>query len=51
MFSKNIDPTALKSFESREKSLRQQILKEVEPELARVFFQEYQPLRQSEAEK
>lgn len=47
---KNTDSTELKSFESIEKSLREQILKEVGPELASFFFQKYQRLKQEEPE-
>lgn len=42
---KNTDPDALKSFEGIEKSLREQILKEVGPELASFFFQKHQKLK------
>ena len=35
---RNTDPKELSSFESIEKSLRQEILKEVEPELGSFFF-------------
>ncbi len=42
---KNTDPAALKSFEDIEKSLREQILKEVGPELASFFFQKSQKLK------
>ncbi len=35
---RNTDSTELSNFESIEKSLRQKILKEVEPELGRFFF-------------
>jgi hypothetical protein len=48
---RNTDPKELSTFESREKSLRQQILKQVEPELASFFFQQYQELKREEAEK
>ena len=37
--------------ESIEKSLRQKILAEVGPELRSFFFQQYQELKQEEAEK
>jgi hypothetical protein len=47
----NTDPKELSSFESIEKSLRQKILKEVEPELGSFFFQQYQELKREEAEK
>ena len=48
---RNTDPKELSSFESIEKSLRQKILKEVGPELGSFFFQQYQELKQEEAEK
>jgi hypothetical protein len=48
---RNTAPKELSSFESIEKSLRQKILKEVEPELASFFFQQYQELKREEAEK
>ena len=48
---RNTDPKELSSFESIEKSLRQKILKEVEPELGSFFFQQYQELKREEAEK
>ena len=35
---RNTDPTELKSFDSREKSLRQKMLEEVGPELGSFFF-------------
>lgn len=47
---KNTAPSELKSFESIEKSLRNQILKEVGPELASFFFQKSQELKQEESE-
>jgi len=47
---KNTDPTELKSFESLEKSLRDQILKEVGPEIGRFFFQKSQKLKPAEPE-
>jgi hypothetical protein len=48
---RNTDPTELSSFESIEKSLRQKILAEEGPELGSFFFQQYQELKQEEAEK
>jgi hypothetical protein len=48
---RNTEPKELSSFESIEKSLRQQILKEVGPELGSFFFQQYQELKREEAEK
>jgi len=48
---RNTAPQELSSFESIEKSLRQKILKEVGPELGSFFFQQYQELKQEEAEK
>jgi hypothetical protein len=39
---RNTDPTELKTFESREKALRQKMLEEVSPELGSFFFQKYQ---------
>ena len=48
---RNTDTKELSTFESREKSLRQQILKQVRPELASFFFQQYQELKREEAEK
>ena len=43
--------TELKSFESIEKSVRQQMLSEVAPELGSFFFQQYQELKQENPEK
>jgi hypothetical protein len=51
IFYRNTAPTELSNFESIEKSLRQKILAEVGPELGSFFFQQYQELKQSEAEK
>jgi hypothetical protein len=48
---RNTAPTELSNFESIEKSLRQKILAEVGPELGSFFFQQYQELKQEEAEK
>lgn len=48
---KNTDPTELKSFENLELFLREQILQEVSPELARFFFQKSQALKRVEPEK
>ena len=48
---RNTDPNELSCFESIEKSLRQQILKEVAPERGSFFFQQYQELKREEAEK
>jgi len=48
---RNTAPTELSTFESIEKSLRQKILAEVGPELRSFFFQQYQELKQEEAEK
>jgi hypothetical protein len=39
---RNTESTELSTFESIENSLRQQILKEVGPELGSFFFQQYQ---------
>jgi hypothetical protein len=47
---RNTDSTELSNFESIEKSLRQKMLKEVEPELGRFFFQQYQELKQEDSE-
>ena len=38
IFYRDIDPTELKTFESIEKSVRQKMLEEVEPELSSFFF-------------
>ena len=43
---RNIDPNELKSFESIEKSVRQKMLSEVDPELGSFFFQQYQEFKQ-----
>ena len=51
IFYRNTAPTELKSFESREKSLRHKILEEVGPELGNFFFQQYQELKQESLEK
>ena len=48
---RNTAPTELSTFESIEKFLRQKILAEVGPELDSFFFQQYQELKQEEAEK
>ncbi len=48
---RNTAPTELSTFESIEKSLRKKILAEVGPELGSFFFQQYQELKQEEAEK
>jgi hypothetical protein len=49
-FYRNTDSTEISNFESIEKSLRQKFLKEVEPELGRFFFQQYQELKQEDSE-
>ena len=48
---RNTAPAELSTFESIEKFLRQKILAEVGPELDSFFFQQYQELKQEEAEK
>ena len=48
---RNTDSTELKSFESREKSVRQKMLSEVSPEIGNFFFQKYQEFKQENPEK
>ncbi len=48
---RNTDPTELKSFESIEKSVRQKMLEQVDPELGSFFFQQYQEFKQESPEK
>ena len=48
---RNTDPTELKTFESREKSVRQKMLSEVSPEIGNFFFQQYQEFKQENPEK
>ena len=48
---RNTEPTELKSFDSIEKSLRQKMLEEVGPELAKFFFQQHQEFKQAKPEK
>ena len=48
---RNTEPTDLKSFESIEKSVRQKMLSEVDPEIGNFFFQQYQEFKQEKPEK
>jgi hypothetical protein len=48
---RNTEPTELKTFESREKSIRQKMLSEVGPEIGNFFFQQYQEFKQENPEK